>query len=62
MEEEDMARHEITGSRIGVHGIDQKLSVLLIRKDLQFGGKCLFHRTIIPQRRDKRKHMFAIIH
>ena len=53
-EQEDVARDEITCSGIGVHGIDQKLFVCRIRKDLQFCGECLFHALIIPQKVVKR--------
>jgi ribosomal protein S26 len=37
-----------------MHGIDQKLCIRWIWKDLQFCGKCLFHSKIISRKQAKR--------
>ena len=54
VEQEDIARDEIAGSGVGMHGIDQKLCIRWIWKDLQFCSKCLFHSKIISRKQAKR--------
>ena len=57
----DIVRDQVTGSAVGMHGIDQELCVRRIWKDLEFCGESLFHGYIIPQEQAKRNMCLYLI-